>query len=52
MTTHASITELYRKLGDLNRILAEKESECQNIRTQRNAIDFAIGSLKSSTERR
>ena len=52
MTTHASITELYKKLGDLNRILAEKESECQDIRTQRNAIELAIGSLRTSTEHR
>ena len=44
-STSEAMAELSRKKDALNRLLATKESECRDLRSQRNAIELAIGSL-------
>ena len=48
----SSIEELLKKLGELDSLLSSKESECRDMRMERNAIQLAIGTLQRSTNYR
>ena len=48
----SSIAELLKKLGELDSLLASKESECRDMRIERNAIQLAIGALQRPTNYR
>ena len=51
MDTQSSLVELKRNRDELEALLAEKEAEVTDLRSRRNALQFAIGLLETPIER-
>ena len=51
MDTQSSLVELKRNRDGLEALLAEKEAEVTDLRSRRNALQFAIGLLETPMER-
>ena len=50
MPTQSSLADLKRNRNELEALLAEKEAEVTDIRSRRNALQFAIGLLETPIE--